>query len=136
MIFFIDENIPIKAAQMLEAFEEKHEIRACLDWFERGTPDTVWMKKIVRWNKTPVVVGGDGRILKNNVEKQAIKECGLMYVLLAQGWLHLDWSVYAWKIIKIWPNIVTNVEQARYPLLFKVPVSASKIQNLGRISEL
>lgn len=121
---------------MLDAFEEKNEIRSLLDGFERGTPDTEWLKEIALWDKTPVVVSGDSRILKNKVEKQVLKECNLMYVLLAQGWLHLEWPCYAWRIIKIWPSIVTNVQQARYPMIFKVPVSGSKIQNLGRISKL
>lgn len=138
MIFFTDENIPIKAAQMLGIFEEKHQIRACQDWFERGTPDTDWMAEVSSWDEseTTVVVGGDSRILKNEVEKQVLKDSKLTFVLLAQRWLHLEWPVYAWKIIKVWPNIVQTVEQVRYPMVFKVAVGGLKIQTIGRISNL
>jgi len=136
VICYIDENIPIKAAQILDAFDGQNEIRSLLDWFERGTPDIEWMKKITLWDKSPVVISGDSRILTNKAEKQILKECNLMYVLVAQGWLHLEWPRFAWRIIKIWPSIVTNVKQARCPMIFKVPVSGLKIENIGRISNL
>lgn len=138
MIFFTDENISKNAAYMLDNFEQKHEVRACLDYFDRGTPDTEWMRVVASWDEsdTTVVVCGDGRILKNKVEKQVLKECGLMFVLLAPGWLHLEWSVFGWKIVKAWPHIVKNIEQARYPMVFEVPVSGLKIQTRGRISNL
>ena len=138
MIFFTDENFQIKAAQMLGIFEEKHEIRACQDWFQRGTPDIEWMEEVASWDEseTTVVVGGDGRILTNEVEKQVLKNSKLTFVLLARGWLHLEWPVYAWKIIRVWPRIVRNVEQAHYPMVFKVAVGGLTIETIGRTSEL
>lgn len=138
MIFFTDENISKKAAQMLAIFEPKHEVRACKDYFDEGTPDTEWMPAIASWNggQPTVAVCGDGRILKNRVEKRVLKECKLMFVYLAPGWTNLQWPVFAWKIIKVWPDIVRNVKQARYPMVFEVAASSLKIQSGGRISNL
>jgi len=138
VIFFTDENISKKAAQMLDIFEPKHEVRACLDYFDEGTPDIEWIHAIASWNEgeSTVAVCGDGRILRNKAEKRVLKECKLMFVYLAPGWTNLQWPVFAWKIVKVWPDIVRNVEQARYPMVFEVASSSLKIQSRGRISNL
>ena len=138
MIFFIDENIPIRASQILGIFELKHQVRACTDWFEPGTSDSEWIREVISWdkNETPTVISGDGRILKNEVEKQILKECNLMFVYMSPGWTHLEWPDYAWKIVKAWPHIIKNVEQARFPMIFQVSVGNLQIQTIGRISSL
>jgi hypothetical protein len=138
VIFFTDENISKNAAYMLSYVEPRHQVRAHLDYFKGGTPDTDWLREVASWNEdeTTVVVCGDSRILKNKVERQVLKECELMFVLLAPGWLHLKWPVYAWKIVKAWPDIVKNVEQARYPMVFEVMAGTLTVNPRGRVSKL
>jgi len=138
VIFFTDENISKRAAYMLDSFERQHQVRAYLDYFDRGVPDTDWIPVVASWNEndTTVAICGDGRILKNKVEKQVLKEYNLMFVYLAPGWTNIEWSVFGWKIVKVWPNIVKNVEQASYAMVFEVAVGNLKIQTRGRISNL
>jgi len=138
VILFTDENISKNAAYMLGYVEPQHQVRAFVDYFKSGTPDTVWMREVALWNEdeTTVIVCGDGRILKNRVEKQVLKECGLMFVLLASGWTNLEWRDFAWKIVKVWPDVIKNVEQARYPMVFEVMAGTLKIHPRGRISAL
>lgn len=144
MIFYTDENISKYAAYMLRIFEQRrqsqahHQIIAHLDKFKQGIPDIEWMKEIASWNdnSTTVAVCGDGRILKNKAEKQVLKECNLMFVYLAPGWTNLQWPEFAWKIIKIWPDIVRNVEQANCPMLFEVASRSLKIKTMGHINSL
>ncbi|OHB78978.1 MAG: hypothetical protein A2Z25_19575 [Planctomycetes bacterium RBG_16_55_9] len=138
MILFTDENISKNAAFMLRYVEPQHQVRAYLEYFDPGTPDTIWMREVASWNKdeTTVIVCGDGRILKNRVEKQVLKECELMFVLLAGGWTNLEWREFAWKIVKVWPDVIRNVEQARYPMVFEVTAGTLKIRSMGRISSL
>jgi len=123
---------------MLCYVEQKHQVRAHLDYFNSGTPDTEWMREVASWKEeeSTVVVCGDSRILKNKVEKQVLKECGVTFVLLARGWTNLGWQDFAWKIVKVWPEIIKNVEHARYPMVFEVMVGTLKITSRGRISEL
>ena len=134
MIFFTDENIPKWAAYMLDIFDRDHNIRASVDYFDEGTKDEEWIRAVARWDD-PVAVCGDGRILKNRAERRVLKECGLMFVFLARGWTNLPWPDYAWKIVKVWPAIVKNVRQVRYPVLFEV-TPRLKIQLRCRISDL
>ena len=121
---------------MLDNFELEHQVRALLDYFDQGTPDIGWMKEIASWDDVTVAVCGDGRILRNKVEKQVLRECGLMFVYLGSGWTNLPWPTFAWKIVKAWPDIKKNVEQARYPMVFEVAVGGLKIRASGRISNL
>ena len=136
MIFFTDECVPTNAARMLSYFEQEHEVRAHEDHFEKGTPDTDWMQVLAKWNETTIVISGDGRILKNKAEKRVLKECGLTFVYLALGWTNTVWREYGWKIIKVWPDIVRNVVDARYPMVFEVMVGSLKVQPVGHISNL
>ena len=135
MIFFFDENIIEHVARMLAAFDREHEMRHALDHFDRGTPDTEWIPVVASWNGDPVAVCADGRILKNKVERQVLKESGLMFVYMASGWTNTPWPDYAWKIVKVWPQIVRNVRQARYPMVFEVSVGL-KVQQFARIDRL
>ncbi len=135
MIFLTDENISPRAAYMLDQFDHKHEVRAFVDYFKEGTPDTEWMLAVASWEDTTIAVSADGRISRNEVERQVLKECELMFVYLAPGWVHLGWEKYAWKIIKAWPAIASIVEQARYPMLFEVS-TLGKVRALARISKL
>ena len=136
MIFFTDENIPKNIAYMLSYFEQNYEVRAYLDYFPKGEPDIGWMRAITKWNEKLVAVCADGRILRNKVERRVLRECGFTFVYLASGWTNIPWPTYGWKIIKAWPDIVKNVEEARYPMVFEVKVASLKIQSYGRIQDL
>jgi hypothetical protein len=136
MIFFADENISPSAARMLDIFDQKHQVRHHSNFFKAGTPDSEWLTSIASWEDDVIVLCADGRILTNKVQKQVLKECGLMFVYLSRGWTNLEWADIAWKIIKIWPKIVQSVEEARQPMVFEVPVSALKVRSFGPIRNL
>lgn len=127
MIFFTDECFMYKANALLEAFDRNNEIRALLDHFERGTPDTVWISKIAQWAPKPVVVCGDGRILRNKVERKVLRDAELTFVCLASGWTNLSWDVFAWKIIKVWPAIVQSAGAVIRPTVFEVSPATLKV---------
>ena len=135
MIFFFDENISPYAAYMLSHFDREHQMRASIDSFERGTPDTTWMPIVASWDGDPVVVSGDGRILRNRAERQVLKECGRMFVYLAAGWTKLPWEEFAWRIVRVWPDVTNSVKEARYPMVFEVS-GGLKVQPIGRIDKL
>ena len=135
MIFFFDENIIEHVARILAAFDREHEMRHAVDHFERGTPDTEWIPAVASWKGDPVAVCADGRILRNKVERKVLKDSGLMFVYMASGWTNTPWVDYAWKIVKVWPQIVRNVGEARYPMVFEVSVGL-KVQEIGRVDRL
>lgn len=136
MIFVTDENFMVRGARLLEVFDRENEIRALTSLYPAGTEDVDWLRKLAEQNPKPVVVGGDGRILRNPAESQVLRECDLMFVYLAPGWTNLVWSVFAWKIIKAWPDIVRNVTQAMRPTIFEVSCSSLKVERRGLVADL
>jgi hypothetical protein len=135
VIFFFDENMPESAARLIGVFDRKHEVRHLLDRFPRATPDVEWIRTVASWAGNPVAVCADGRILRNEVEKKVLRECGLMFVYMASGWTNTEWPVYAWKIVKVWPDVVRSVEQARFPIVLEVTLGL-KVRTYGRIDSL
>jgi hypothetical protein len=111
----------------VEAFDRVNEIRPLLDYFPAGTPDTTWIATVAKWNPKPTVECGDGRILRNKVERQVLKEAGLTFVCLASGWTNFEWPVFAWKIIKVWPTIVASA-QVLQPTVFVVSPNTLKVE--------
>lgn len=135
MIFFADENISDRLAEMLDIFDRKNQVRAHKNYFEKGTPDIDWLREVASWDEKPILLCGDGRILKNKAERQVLKECDLMFVYLASGWMRLAWEEMAWKAIKAWPVIVKNVEHVLQPTLFEVSING-KIELKSKINRL
>ena len=131
MIFLADENFTSHGVRLLEAFDLVHEIRHLTDSFERGTPDVEWLGAIASWRPKPIVIGGDGRILRNKVERKTLRAADLSFVYLASGWTNLPWNDMAWKLIKVWPSIVRNVEQSRRPTVFEVKPGNLKVELLS-----
>lgn len=122
MRFFMDRNLPQQLARLLEAFDRSSEIRHLDDSeFADTTADIDWLRTVGTWNPKPAVLCGDGRILRNRAEAQALREAGLTFFHLAEGWVNLPWAEQAWKMIKVWPSIVKDA-QPRRPTIYRVTV--------------
>lgn len=128
MIFITDENIPSQANKMLEAFDRAHQIRPLTDYFPKGTPDIQWIAGLGGWNPKPAVLSGDSRILRNSVEAQVLKEAKLMWAALGRGWINIQWEEFAWKIIKVWPDVRNGIVRAIRPAVFEVRLSTLKVE--------
>lgn len=135
MIFFADENVSPQAVKLLEAFDRSNPVKAHKASFDPGTPDEEWITSVGSWTPKHVILGGDGRILRHQAEFAALKHSGLTFVFLADGWTQLSWDVFAWKIIKCWPAIVSAVEHSRLPSVFKVTVN-EKVEHFATLASL
>ena len=112
MRFFFDRNLAFRLARMVDALEVEHTVRSFDDddRFNPKTPDIDWIKAIAADNPPWVVVSGDGRILRNKTELSALKEAGLTFFCLSKQWMHMTIYEQAWKLIKVWPDIVENAK--------------------------
>lgn len=136
MIFFTDENISYKAAELLSVFDRRNEIRAHKNYFDPGTPDLDWLGGIAKWTQKPAVICGDGRILRNKAEMAALRSAGLHFIFLARGWTNMHWSTFAWKIIRVWPSIVANIEKISRPTIFEISAGTLKVERKGLVANL
>ena len=136
MIYLADENFQRLAVGLLEAFDTQNEIRPLTDLFGRGTKDVQWLRAAGRMDPKPVILGGDGQILRNRVERAALREADLTYVHLAPGWMHLKWPDFAWKIVKAWPAIVDSTQRVARPTVFEVKVGNLKVTLVSQTFQL
>ncbi len=112
MTFYADENVSDKLARLLEVFDRRNEIRHITDRYEKGTPDEIWIPGFASLSPTPVILGGDGQILRRKAQRTLLRDSNLSFVYLAKGWMNIPFEQQAWKIVKAWPDIVRNVEAA------------------------
>lgn len=127
MHFFIDRNVPVALARMLSHYDRAHTVIYHDDRFEKSTPDTEWLPAVARWDPVPAVISGDGRILRNPAELQVLRSLPLTFFLFADGWAGMPWRDRAWKAIKVWPEVVAAASPRR-PSIFRIPVSAAKVE--------
>lgn len=135
MNFFADENVNPRMAALLEAFDPDCRVRHLTHQFERGTPDLVWIPDLAERDESWAVLAGDGRILRNKVERSALKQANLTFVHLAPGWTNLKWEEQAWKMIRVWPVIREEVERVSRPTVFQVKVQL-KVERIGYTASL
>jgi hypothetical protein len=135
MDFFIDRNVPVALARMLGHYDRNHTVIYHDDRFEKTTPDTEWMAAIAEYPSIPVVISGDGRILKNPAERQVLQGLPLTFFFLASGWPNLKWAEYAWKAIKIWPQVIQAASPPR-PTVYQIPISAQKVEFVSQTASL
>lgn len=65
-----------------------------------------------------------------------LRQCDLMFVYLARGWITIGWEEQAWKIIKAWPAIVHSVSHTRKPTIFEVHAGSLKVERVKLVSQL
>lgn len=137
MNFFFDANVPPKLGEAVSLLTEKPNVKIRLhkDFFASHTPDTEWLKKVGDWDPKPFVIGGDGAILRRPAEALALKEAGLTYFVLADGFPSLKLNVQAIKFLQAWDSIVEKAGRVNRPSIFRITVNA-KVELLSLTAEL
>jgi hypothetical protein len=121
MNFFFDRCMSPRLAKMIDELEDIHTVRHHDTRFKTDTPDIVWLANLAADESPSVVISGDGRILRNKVERQALREARLTFFCMSRTWGHMKIAEYAWKFVKVWPEIVRNAqESSERPRIFEV----------------
>ena len=115
MKFFFDRNIAARLARMLDQFDDVHTIRHHDDdgRFTPTTPDIEWLTALGHDDPSWVVVSADGRILRNALERQALDQANLKFVLFAPAWTRMKVHEWAWRIVRVWPEVTETVTHVR-----------------------
>jgi len=136
MKFILDENISPNLAKMLDAFDPVNEVVHILEYLAPGTADVDLIGELSTWDPKPVLISGDGRILKNKVELSALKSADLTFFVLAKGWNNLSWEDWGWKSVRAWPKLALEAQKIRHPTVYEVSPGTLKIKRIGRTTEL
>jgi hypothetical protein len=123
MRFFFDRNMSPYLARAIDILDRENEVRHHDQdpRFNERTTDIEWVSVLGKDVLTWVDLSGDGAILKNRAELKALKEAKLTYFCMSNRWSKMKTSEYAWRLIKIWPDIVEKAKHAYLrPQIFEV----------------
>jgi hypothetical protein len=132
MRFFFDRCMPVRVARMVGAYETNHTVRHHDDdsRFHTRTEDTEWIAALAADDPTWVVISADSRILRNKVERAALREAGLKFFCMSKPWASMKFSEYAWKFIKVWPEIVDAAQHDKGTVYEVAGGKALKVERL------
>lgn len=121
---------------MVDAFDGEHSARAHDHdgRFNERTPDTEWMSALGKDDPPWIVVSADGCILTKKAERQVLREANLTFFCMSRQWGKMKIPEYAWKFIKVWPDIVSAAKTSvTIPRIFEVSGGHGlKIREIGR----
>jgi PIN like domain len=113
MRFFFDRNMSIYLARMVDVYERGAHMIIHHDddgRFGPTTPDIDWIGALAADDPVWIVLSGDGRILRNRAEWAALQEARLTFFCMTKAWTHMSFHEYAWKFLKIWPDVVERAK--------------------------
>ncbi len=128
MRIFLDRNISSRTTKLLRCFDTTCQIDHHDDHFDQNTPDTEWIQHVSLWRPIPAVLCGDGKILTRKHELAVLKGSGLTFIHLAKHWTTVSWEGFAWRIIKVWPEIVKAVIAEQKPRVLTVKYKNLKVE--------
>jgi PIN like domain len=117
MNFFFDANTSWRISKMLaadnEGFHEIVHITQHPDFMHNNTqtggnitPDEEFLEKLPKSGRDWKIISGDNRIITTAHQKAALIKSGLTFFCLDRNWSKAKASEQAWKIVKIWDEIV------------------------------
>lgn len=139
MNFFFDRNMPPQLARMVGVFHTKgeHVIRHHNDdsRFNERTTDIEWISALGKDRPTWTVISHDGAILRNAVERAALRDANLTFFFLKGAWLHLTIHEKACKFLRVWPEVIKEA-QCSVPTAFEIPVKSLRCEKIRHTSQL
>lgn len=134
---FADENIPPKLVELIRVFDRHgNTIEAHKDHFAPGTPDEDWLLRIGGWHPQPAILSGDARILRNPAQLAVIQQIRLHVVIFTNNFINLEWDKQAPKMLEIWTSLVSEIQAARVPTVFKVKPKPACVEPVQRVSDI
>lgn len=132
MKFFLDNHLPPCLARALDALskEEGYSVTHLREKFSNDIADEEYIRQLGEEGNW-VIVSGDLRILSSPHERKAWQESGLTMFFLERGWAHIGLWNMAWKMVKWWPEIISQAERITRGVGFRIPVRGAKLKLLN-----
>jgi hypothetical protein len=96
--------------------------------YQPNVPDDEWIPLVGKSHPKRIVLSVDDGQIGNAVQRSYVRDSGCSFVYLAQGWANLEWSVYASKLVRAWPNIVKTCSNLKGHSLVEVSVNVAYLR--------
>ena len=117
----LDNNLPPALAKALNALSEKedHQVVHLTEKFSHDTPDIQWIQTL-RDEGGWIIISQD-QFRKSDLEKQALRECGLIVFCLAKHWATTRYWDKAYQLVRWWPSVIDQAERMSGGAAFRIP---------------
>ncbi|TBW50772.1 hypothetical protein EZI54_17900 [Marinobacter halodurans] len=121
MKYLLDNNLPAPLAIALNELSrpEKHTVVHLTEKFPKDARDIDWIQTL--HDEGGWVIISQDKFNKSDLEKQAIREAGLLVFCLAKHWSAERYWNKAYNLVRWWPKIVQQSEMLSGGGAFKVP---------------
>lgn len=99
--------------------------------FCQTTADEVWIATLAKDDPPWVALSGDGRILSNKVMRVRLEQVGLRFFCMSKPWMKMPFPEYAWKFVRIWPEIVDTAVHSKGQLFEVAGGRALKVRPIS-----
>ena len=99
--------------------------------FHKESPDEEWITALGKDDPPWIALSGDGRILSNKVMRVRLQQAGLRFFYMSPPWMHMKIHDYAWKFMRIWPQIVETAAHGRGQLFEVAGGKALKVRPIS-----
>lgn len=108
MNFLVDNNLSPHLAAALHALSEPegHSVVHLRDKFPTNTPDHVWIEALASEGNWVIIT--QDRMQKNDLEKKALRQTGIVTFMLKKTWNNYDFWSKAQNLVKWWPRIIDH----------------------------
>lgn len=116
----LDNNLPPALAKALNALSEGdgHQVIHLTEKFCRDTPDIDWIQAL-RDEGGWIIISQD-QFKKSDLEKQALRSCGLVVFCLGKNWSKMKYWDKAYQLVRWWPSIINQAERISGGAAFRV----------------
>lgn len=117
----IDNNLPPALAAALDSLSkgEGHNVVHLAEKFARDTTDLEWIS--VLKNEGSWIVISQDSFRKSDLERQAVRESGLIVFCLAKQWAKAPYWEKAHQLVRWWPAIINQSQRLSGGAALRVP---------------
>ena len=121
MRFFFDNNLSKRLARAIGELSatEGVDVVHLTEKFPDDTPDVDWIDTLAA--EEDWVVISQERLIKNPLEKEALRRSGLTAFILVKGWSKYQHWDKAAQMVRWWPRIMEMAELVEGGAVFEVP---------------
>lgn len=121
MNFLLDNNLPPALARALHELSKHqgHTVVPLRDKFAIDTDDITWINTLKAEGNWTIL--SQDQFRKSDLEKQAIRDCGLIVFSLARQWSRFSYWEKATNLVRWWPAIIDQSDRISGGAAFRVP---------------
>lgn len=127
MKYLFDNNLPLHFAHAVGEFCKSEsnppQVIHLTDRFPASSADEVWISTLAKEGGWAII--SQDRFNKNDLEREAVRQSGLVIFALAKGWSSQAYWDKAHNLVRWWPAIMDQSARITGGAAFRVPLKFS-----------